>query len=261
VNNSGSFDVEAFGAHFRLTAGCADACATLDQYALPWLPRMEPKAGKPDVAIRIDQAAGEFRLVVNDALVAAAAEPPGLVCTLIQVLDEAVVRRLTTLRAIHAGTVMYSGRVLLFPGVSHAGKSSLVREMVRRGATYFSDEYALIDAEGLVHPYPRPLLVRDGSPEQHPVLARELSARVGNVAAPVGWIFALAYSNENEWSVAPVSQGEALMILLRNTPHTLLQSPEMVGFFQHAVASASCFAGQRSEAADAVEKIIEMIGA
>jgi hypothetical protein len=51
------------------------------------------------------------------------------------------------------------------------------------------------------------------------------------------------------------------MILLRNTPHTLLQSPEMVGFFQHAVASASCFAGQRSEAADAVEKIIEMIGA
>jgi hypothetical protein len=260
VNLSGSFDVEAFGAHFRLTAGSADAYATLDQYALPWLPRMEPKAGKPDVAIRIDQAAGEFRLLANDVLVSVAAEPLGLVCALIQMLDETVVRRLTTLRAVHAGTVMYGGRALLFPGVSHAGKSSLVREMVRRGATYFSDEYALIDAEGQVHPYPRPLLVRDGNPEQHPVLAQDLNARIGAAAAPLGWIFALAYSKESKWSVAPVSQSEALMILLCNTPHTLAQSPEMVGFFQRAVASAACLAGQRSEAADAVEKIIEIVG-
>ena len=259
MKNSGGFDVEAFGAHFRLTAGCADACATLDQYAFPWLKRVATKAGKPDVAIRIDQAAGEFRLLANDALVATAAEPLGLVRALIQVLDETVVRRLTALRAIHAGTVMYGDRVLLFPGASHAGKSSLVREMVRRGATYFSDEYALVDAEGLVHPYPRPLLVRDGGPEQHPVLARELEARIGDAPAPLGWIFALAYSKESEWSVAPVSQGEALMMLLCNTPHTLAESTEMVSFFQRAVANASCFAGLRSEAPDAASRIMELI--
>jgi hypothetical protein len=260
VENSSSFDVEAFGAHFRLTADGADACATLDQYAFPWLERVEAKAGKPDAAIRIDQAAGEFRLHVEDAMVATAAEPLGLVRPLIQVLDETVVRRLTALRAVHAGAVLYCGRVLLFPGLSHAGKSSLVSEMVRRGATYFSDEYALIDAEGLVHPYPRPLLVRNGSQEQSPVLARELNARVGDAPAPVGWIFAIKYVPDSEWCLTRVSQGEALMILLQNTPHFLTESPQMVSTFQRAVAAANCFTGHRNEAADAAAKIIELIG-
>ena len=63
-----------------------------------------------------------FGSLANDALVATAAEPLGLVCSLIQVLDETVVRRLTALRAVHAGTVMYGGRVLLFPGVIAHGK-------------------------------------------------------------------------------------------------------------------------------------------
>lgn len=221
---------------------------------------MEAKAGKPDAAIRIDQAAGEFRLEVDGAQVATAAEPLGLVRALIQVLDETVVRRLSALRAVHAGAVLLDGRVLLFPGLSHAGKSSLVSEMVRRGATYFSDEYALIDAEGLVHPYPRPLLVRNGSPDQSPVLARELNARIGDAPAPLGWIFAIRYVPDSEWSLSPVSQGEALMTLLKNTPHPLAESPQMVSTFQRAVAAARCFAGQRNEAAEAATKIMELIG-
>jgi hypothetical protein len=260
VDSSGSFDIQAFGSHFRLTAGCVDAYATLDQYALPWLPRIEAKAGKPDLALRIDQAAGEFRLSTGDGVLASAAEPRGLVRALIQALDETIVQRLTTLRAVHAGAVMYGGRVLLFPGATHAGKSALVTELLRRGATYFSDEYALIDAEGCVHPYPRPLLVRNGSAEQAPLLARECDAPVGDAPAPVGWIFAIRYQPDGEWDITAMSQGEALMTLLRNTPHTLAESPEMVGVFQRAVARARSFAGRRGDAANAVDKIRELVG-
>jgi hypothetical protein len=261
MKNSGSFDVEAFGVHLRLTAGCADACATLDQYAFPWLERMEAKAGRPDLDLCMDQAAGEFQLVVSEHVVATAGEPLGLVRALIQVLDETIVQRLKTLRAVHAGVVAWNGRVLLFPGASHAGKSALTNEFLRRGATYFSDEYALIDADGYVHPYPRPLLVRDGGEEQHPVLARALDAPVGDEPLPLGWIFAIAYKPENGWSIASMSQGEALMTLLRNTPHTLRDAPEMVGMFQRAVSDAQCFAGTRGDAADAVDQILQLIGA
>jgi hypothetical protein len=267
VDYPGGFDVEAFGIRFRLTAGCADAYSILDQYAFPWLPRMEAEAGSPDPAmrpdlrVRIDQAAGEFRLSVgDDVLVAAAGKPLDLVRALIQVLDETVVQRLTTLRAVHAGTVEWRGRALLFPGASHAGKSALVAEFLRRGATYFSDEYALIDPEGRVHPYPRPLLVRNGGPEQSPLLARALDAPVGDAPAPLGWIFLVRYMPESEWCVMPMSQGEALMTLLRNTPHTLKGSPEMIGTFQRAVTQAGCFAGTRGDAGDAVNKIIQLIG-
>ena len=207
MKNSGSFDVDAFGVHFRLTAGCADAYATLDQYAFPWLRRMEAKAGRPDLDLSIDQAAGEFRLVAGGNLVDSASEPQGLVCALIQVLDEAIVQRLTTLRAVHGGVVALRGRVLLFPGSSHAGKSALVTEFLRRGASYFSDEYALIDAEGYVHPYPRPLLVRNDGVAQRPLLARAMNAPVGDAALPLGWIFAVAYRPGSGWSVNPMSQG------------------------------------------------------
>jgi hypothetical protein len=57
-----------------------------------------------------------------------------------------------------------------------------------------------------------------------------------------------------------VSQGEALMTLLQNTPHFMAESPQMVGVFQRAVAAANCFAGQRNEAAEAAAKIMELIG-
>ncbi len=260
VKDSGSFDLEAFGVHFRLTAGCADAYVTLDRYVFPWLRRIEAKAGRPDLTVRMDQAAGEFRLSVGDVVLATAAEPLGLVRVLIQTLDEVIIQRLTTLRAVHAGAVEWRGRVLLLPGATHAGKSALVAELLRRGATYFSDEYALIDAEGRVHPYPRPLLVRNGGPEQHPLLSRELNAPAGDAPAHVGWIFALAYNPESAWGVTTVSQSEALMTLLRNTPHALAESPEMIGTFECAVSQAECFAGVRGDAAEAVDKISQLIG-
>ena len=48
-----------------------------------------------------------------------------------------MIERLTTLRALHAGAVVWNQRALLLPGATHAGKSSLVAELLRRGATYF----------------------------------------------------------------------------------------------------------------------------
>jgi hypothetical protein len=144
--------------------------------------------------------------------------------------------------------------------MTHAGKSSLVAELLRHGATYFSDEYALIDAEGRVHPYPRPLLLRNGRPEQFPVLPGECGSSAGDSPAPRGWIFSLEYKTASTWNVSAVSQGEALMILLRNTPHVLAESPDLVGIFQRAVAGAVCYKGQRSEVSDSVEEILRLVG-
>ena len=180
---------------------------------------------------------------------------------LIRVLDDAVLRHLatTTLRAVHAGVVLWRERILLLPGSSHAGKSSLVAEFLRRGATYFSDEYALIDPEGCVHPYPRPLLLRDGSPEQFPILAAEWHAPVGRAPAPIGSIFSLEYAPTAPWNIAPISQSEALLTLLRNTPHALADTPGLVSPFLRAVTGATCYAGHRSEAAEAVNHILHRI--
>ncbi len=161
-------------------------------------------------------------------MVLSAARANILMPDLIRALDDAVIRRLTGFHALHAGAVLLGEQALLLPAVTHAGKSSPVAELLLRGATYFSDEYALIDSAGRVHPYPRPLLLRNGSPEQSPWLQAECNAHEEDNPAPVGWILALEYLSENTWSVTAVCQSEALLIFLRNTPHILSESPNMV---------------------------------
>src|SRR5205085_11744707 len=61
---------------------------------------------------------------------------------------------------LHAGVVGWKGRAIVVPGSSFTGKTTLVREMLHLGATYYSDEFAVVDRSGLVHPFPRPLGIR-----------------------------------------------------------------------------------------------------
>jgi hypothetical protein len=255
----GCFGVRAFGSNIRVATACVEAYTILERYIFPSLPRTDSDPGRSDIAVRVDRVADQLQLSVDDVVVASAGLAISLVPALIRVLDDAVIKRLTTLRAVHAGTVVLDGRALLLPGVTHAGKSTLVAELLRQGATYFSDEYALIDSEGRVHSYPRPLLIRNGRPGQVPVLAEECNASVGNASAPIGWILSLQYQPGGTWNVERVDQSEGLLTLLRNTPHFWSESPAMLSVFQRAVAGAMCYAGSRSEAKDAAGEILRMV--
>jgi len=254
-----SFFVSAVGCaiHFEATAG--PAFNLLDRYVFPSLPREIADPAKTEIHLRLLQNGDSSQLLVDDVLIASADKPESLLRKAIDVLDTALIQRLQNLHAVHAGAVMVAGRALLIPGGSHSGKSSIVAELLRRGAGCFSDEYALIDAAGWVHVYPRILLLRNGGHEQTPVLPESYDARVAAKSAPVGWIFSLQYESSSHWDVAPVHQSSALLSLLQNTPHVLAGAPEMVNSFQRAVEGAACYAGRRGEAADAVDRILQMI--
>ncbi len=260
MNLPPGFHVRAFDCCIEAAADCAESCAVLDRYIFPTIPRSDASGSGSDIALRVSRAGEAFRLSVDGKEVASAPQPIGLVPDIVHAIDEAVVRRLSALRAVHAGTVQCNGRVLLLPGMTHSGKSSIVAELLRRGATYFSDEYALIDPEGRVHPYPRPLLLRDGGDRQVPVLAGELNAPVGDGPAPPGWILLLNYQAGESWNVVPLAQSLAVLALLENTPHELARSPRMMEQFERAVAGAKCYAGKRGDAADAAIEILRLIG-
>jgi hypothetical protein len=253
------FQVRVCDCSIQVTTASIEAHTILDRYIFPSLPRISSAIDKPDVLIRVVQVANQFQLLSGDIVVASAHRAISLVPDLMRVLDDVVVQRLTSLRAVHAGAVLWGERVLLLPGGTHAGKSSLVAELLRRSAAYISDEYALIDSEGFVHPYPRSLLIRNGRPEQVPMLPGDFGGSVVDIPAPIGWILSLQYLPECTWSVAAITQSEALLILLRNTPHTFAESPDMVRVFERAVTGATCFAGRRNEAADAVDQILRLI--
>jgi hypothetical protein len=260
VSSTHSFRVRAFDCiNIQVATECREVHTILERYVFPSSPRTDITTNQSDIFVHVSRVAEQLQLSVDDVVVASACRAISLVPALIRVLDEAVIQRLTSLCVVHAGAVVFDERALLMPGVTHAGKSSLVAELLRRGATYFSDEYALIDSEGRVHPYPRPLLLRNGSAEQYPVLPGECNASVGKAPVPVGWILSLEYKPVGAWKVAVVSQGEGLLTLLRNTPHLLAESPHLLGAFRCAVAGATCYAGCRTEAVHAADQILRLI--
>ena len=102
---------------------------------------------------------------------------------------------------VHAGVVGWRGQAIVIPGMSFSGKSTLVAALVRAGATYYSDEYAVFDARGRVHPFPTPLTLVD----DHSVRAKKCpvdipGCRIGTKPLPVG----LVVVHE---AVAPIAYG------------------------------------------------------
>ncbi len=254
------FALRAFDCNIRVETACHEADDILQRYLFPSIARTDNITATPDIFFCVERRDDQFQLSVNGAQVALEDSAVNLAVAAIKALDDHVVQRLTTLRAVHAGAILFSDRAMLIPGSTHAGKSSLVAELLRRGASYLSDEYALIDEEGHVHPYPRPLLLRNGRPRQVPVLPGDLNASFARGRAAVGWVLSLEYEAANTWNIQSVSQGEAVMILLRNTPHPLQESPSMTDVFLRAVARASCYCGQRGDAVQAVDAILKLVG-
>jgi hypothetical protein len=253
------FHLDAFGCVLQASSSCAQGREVLERYVFPALARTGGAAGAPDLSIGIEPAGDGFHLSAGDATVATAERAVDLVPHLVHLVDEAVVRSLRGFCAVHAGVVQVGNAVVLLPGMSHAGKSSLVAALLEGGATYFSDEYALLDAEGRVHPYPRPLLVRSGTPEQAPKLAEEYGARTGAAAARLGWILALEYRPQEGWRLQPVPQSAGVLLLLANTPHVLAETPQLLGVCRNAAAAATCFAGYRGDAAEAAGEILRLV--
>jgi hypothetical protein len=91
------------------------------------------------------------------------AERPDLAATvdiLVQDLQSTLAQKATAWTLVHAGVVAVNGRAWLLPGRSGAGKTTLVAALLRAGAAYGSDEFAVLDSDGQVHSYPRPLAIR-----------------------------------------------------------------------------------------------------
>ncbi len=61
------------------------------------------------------------------------------------------------LLSLHASAISFHDQACIFAGISGAGKSSICTAALLKGAGYLTDEFTLLDSEGAVHPFPRPL--------------------------------------------------------------------------------------------------------
>lgn len=159
---------------------------------------------------------------------------------------------------IHAGAVGWQGRAIVIPGRSYSGKTSLVAALVRAGATYYSDEYAVLDMEGRVHPYPQPLAVRKpGFHEQKKRPVEEIGGVIGTRPLPVGLVIVTDYKDGARWRPSPLSAGQAVLELLANTVPARRKPEVVIPTLQKAVSSATSLKGARGEAEEAARLILK----
>ena len=160
---------------------------------------------------------------------------------------------------VHAGCVVARGRALLLPGRSRSGKSSLTAALVRAGATYYSDEYAVLDSSGAVRPYARALSIRPydgGAPRRVPVA--QYGGVAGRGAAPVGLIAHLQHEGRHD--VVPVSRAQSILHLLDNTVPARSRPRAVLNALTAAVSGAVTVAGMRGDADEAAAMLLEGLG-
>lgn len=121
---------------------------------------------------------------------------------------------------LHAGVVGWKGKAIVIPGKSFQGKTTLVAELVKKGAEYFSDEYAVLDEKGFVYPFPKMLSLRGIVDDfrQTDVDVETIGGRSSRKELPVGMILITEYQSEAVWKPVELSMGKGVMELL---PHTI----------------------------------------
>jgi hypothetical protein len=160
---------------------------------------------------------------------------------------------------VHAGVVGLRGKAIVIPGRSFSGKTSLVAALVKAGATYYSDEYAVLDERGRVHHYARPLAIRENGNlgRQKKYRVEALGGRSGVKPLPVGLVIVSKYQEGAHWRPRRLSEGEGALELMANTVSARRQPEAMFEAIRAVVSTAPVLKGSRGEAQQVVEFILE----
>lgn len=241
--------LEAFGVPIEVSVTPA---AELERVRPLLPPRWRPCASsvvQKRFAIRPD-ATGTYALHKDNELFV-----DSLGFDLALVLLEAQVRAYVALHApdrifVHAGVVGYGGRAIVLPGMSFSGKTTLVAALVAAGATYYSDEFAPLDENGLVHPYPKPLSLRDERQVQHDHDVESLGGTAGEEPLPIGAVIATTYTPGERWDPRSLTAGEGVLALLANTVAAQTRPEQVMHFLAASVDGAVILESRRGDAAE-----------
>jgi hypothetical protein len=160
---------------------------------------------------------------------------------------------------VHAGVVGWRGRAIVLPGRSGSGKTTLVAELLRAGGTYYSDEFAVIDQRGWVHPFAKPLSIRDGK-EVRKRRAEDMGGAVGTTPLPIGLIAFSTYRAGARRRPVPISPGQGVLALIPHTVPVRRRPEASLAALQRAVQQARLLKTSRGRAEDAAAWLLRHVG-
>ncbi|HWB16842.1 MAG TPA: nucleotidyltransferase family protein [Vicinamibacterales bacterium] len=158
---------------------------------------------------------------------------------------------------IHAGVVAVREHAVLLPGVSGAGKSTLVDALVAAGAHYLSDEFAVVDPDGRIHPYARPIRLRTAGGPDRRIRLRDRHLWRSSPVLPAGPLLFTNFDATSEFNPAPIAPGTALLRLLSHCPSAQARPAETLAALRRVVSEARAWSSPRPDTGVVVRMLME----
>ncbi|MCS6874610.1 MAG: hypothetical protein NZM17_08040, partial [Pyrinomonadaceae bacterium] len=119
---------------------------------------------------------------------------------------------------VHSGVVGWRGKAILIPGYSYKGKTTLTAELVKLGADYYSDEYAIVREDGLVEPFPKFLSLRGIIDErrQFDIPVEFVNGKIGREPIPIGLVVITEYKPRARWRPKFLTKGQGLLEIVQH---------------------------------------------
>jgi len=163
---------------------------------------------------------------------------------------------------IHAGVIAWKGQAVIMPGRSFRGKTALTVALVKRGAVYYSDEYAILDAEGFLHPFPKMLSVRgvidDRKQIDYPV--EKFGGVAGTEKIRVRMVLVCQYKEKARWNPKILSPAKGIIEIIQHTI-PIRHNPQFTLEVLNKVANDAVIVksnrGDVSKSADLILKFID----
>lgn len=155
---------------------------------------------------------------------------------------------------LHAAVLEHKGRAILLPGPSQRGKSTLALALRGLGCRVYSDEYAPLDLEGRIVPFPRPLQIRYPQPA---IVAIDVSAPMPPLL--VKSIYYLNYSaGTKDLACGEISRGEMVLRLVENAIVSPSKQVGLLASLTRLTRGVRVYAGSRGEGEVAAKRLLEL---
>ncbi|MEO8433961.1 MAG: hypothetical protein ABI596_03635 [Pyrinomonadaceae bacterium] len=256
---AGGLSINAYGVRVGIRTNSAKA--------LQAIPSFLPLGWKPAASLAVERlysivmgraGAHSFHILYENEVEIARAEDPGILFDRLESSLRLYVAEMSTRRVfVHAGVVAVANRAIIMPARSLGGKSSLTAEFIRAGAVYYSDEYAVLDSRGRVHPYAKPISIREGenySQTDYPV--ESFGGVAGKHPLPVGLVILTTYKKGARWRPAQLSAGQGVLAMLDHTVSARRNPDRALDTLSEVVKQAKVIKGMRGEAQDVVKSVL-----
>lgn len=255
------FAVESYGVRIGVSANTADAIAAAKQCINNTLPLFSVLGRDERVEHRFFYVRNDSRdsLYLNGDTLLAARGRDFVLDTLASKVKLTVAEHSPGRVFVHAGSVSWKGKAIVLPGHSYRGKSTLTAELVRQGAKYMSDEYAIVDERGYIYAYPKKISVRaSGGYRQtdRSIASFGGTVETGPVAASL--IVVTEFKDNAKWDPKPVTQAAAILKILKHTVPIRRDPQFALSVLARLVKGAGVFTTRRGEAKEAAKKIIQL---